>query len=361
MRRFREPGDEMGRNKELIRQWTMLRHLAAGKTNTINRLAEELAVTTRTIRRDLAALQEAGFPIYDDTVNGTKFWRLDQKAFGAMARGGLTLSELSALYFSRALLECFAGTHILTDLESALGKVESALSPQMKKFLDRLPRVIKAKPGQTKKADAQTYKMTSMLLEASLDNRVLQMRYHSRASGRDKDYVVHPHRLVQAQGGLYLIAFVPAYAEIRTFAVERIRRLSPQEKTFTPVSELESDPFGGSLGVHRGDTVRVQLRIHRAIASTVKERTWHPSQQFRDRPDGSVVMTLDVCDDYALRSWILGFGHLVRVLGPAPLVEWMLEEIDLAREQYAAGGPVHQSDSEGQPVLPFLFNRLASA
>jgi hypothetical protein len=39
----------------------------------------------------------------------------------------------------------------------------------------------------------------------------------------------------------------------------------------------------------------------------VKERTWHATQQFKDRADGSTVMTLDVTDDYALRNWILGF------------------------------------------------------
>jgi WYL domain len=66
--------------------------------------------------------------------------------------------------------------------------------------------------------------------------------------------------------------------------------------------------------VHRGPTIKVQLRFHRAIAAVIKERSWHPSQQFRDRTDGSVVMTLDVCDDYALRSWILGSGRLVRVI-----------------------------------------------
>jgi predicted DNA-binding transcriptional regulator YafY len=351
----------MRRNEEVIRQWKMLRQIASTRGNTIPKLAQEFTVNARTIRRDLAALQAAGFPLYDDTVNGTKFWRMDPKGFGGLARSGMTFSELSALYFSRALLECFAGTHVLADLESALEKVEAALTPQMKKFLDSLPRIIKAKPGQTKKADAQIYKTTSRLLEACLSRRIIHMRYHSQASGREKDYVAHPHRVIQAQGGLYLIAFVPAYAELRTFAVERIRRLSPQEKTFTPVAELESDPFGGSLGVHRGPTIKVQLRFHRAIAPTIKERSWHPSQQFKDRIDGSVVMTLDVCDDYALRSWMLGFGHLVRVLAPASLVDWMLEELDDTREQYVSGSAARLTDSEGQPALPFMFNRLASA
>lgn len=349
------------RNAEVIRQWTLLRHLAAGRTNTIPRLSGELRVTTRTIRRDLAALQMAGFPIYDETVNGTKFWRMDQRAFGAVARSGLSFPELCALYFSRALLECFAGTHLLADLESALDKVESALSPQMKKFLDRLPRAIRAKAGYSKRAGTQTYAITSQLLEAILSQRAIAMRYHSKSSRRDKDYLVHPHRLVHAQGGLYLVAFVPAYQELRTFAVERIRRLTLQDRTFEPIAELESDPFQNSLGVHRGPARRVKLRFDAAVASGIRERVWHRSQQLREHADGAVTMTLEVCDDYALRSWILGFGRHVRVLAPADLVDWALDELDRARQQYPGGDAARAVDADLQPVLPFLFGRIASA
>jgi predicted DNA-binding transcriptional regulator YafY len=220
----------MGRNSELIRQWTLLRQLAAVRTNTIPKLAQDLEVTTRTVRRDLAALQTAGFPIYDETVNGTKFWRMDPKAMGALARSGLTFAELSALYFSRALLECFAGTPLLQDLHGALDKFEAVLSPAMKKFLDRLPRVVSAKAPHAKRQDTDTYRTTAKLLDASMAQRVVSMRYHSQESRREKEYVVHPYRLVHAQGGLYLIAFVPAYAEVRTFAVERVRRATLQRR-----------------------------------------------------------------------------------------------------------------------------------
>lgn len=351
----------MGRNSELIRQWTLLQQLAATRTNTIPKLAADLNVTTRTVRRDLAALQTAGFPIYDETVNGTKFWRMDPKAGGAIARSGLTFSELCALYFSRALLECFAGTPTLKDLQSALDKFEAALSPAMKKFLDRLPHVISAKAPQAKRQDAQTYQTTAKLLEASVARRVVTMRYHSQESGREKEYFVHPHRLVHAQGGLYLIAFVPAYAEVRTFAIERVRRVTVQEQTFDALPELESDPFKNSLGVHRGPATKVQLRFHRSIAPSIKERTWHTSQYLKDRSDGSVVMTLQVSDDYALRSWILGFGRLVRVIAPGALVEWVEEELNQARQQYGSDGGIPVTDSDLQPGLPFLFNQIGTA
>jgi predicted DNA-binding transcriptional regulator YafY len=320
-----------------------------------------LAVTTRTIRRDLTALQIAGFPIYDDDVDGVKCWRLDPKAMGALGRSGLTFAELCALYFSRALLECFAGTYLQQDLQAALDKVEGALSPAMKKFLNRLPRVISAKGPAAKKQDRDTYRTISLLFEASVGHRVVSMRYDSAGSGRTKEYAIHPYRLVHAQGGLYLIAFVPAYGEVRTFAVERIRRATVDPATFEPVAELDSDPFRNSMGVFRGPTVRVQLKFHASIAATIRERTWHSSQVLKDRSDGGVTMLLDVSDDYALRAWILGFGRYVRVVSPPYLADSIQEECDAAATQYAAGHDAGVTGSDAQPGLPFLFNRLASA
>jgi predicted DNA-binding transcriptional regulator YafY len=186
------------------------------------------------------------------------------------------------------------------------------------------------------------------------------MQYHSHESRRQKLYTVHPSRLIHAQGGLYLIAFVPAYAEVRTFAVERISKATVEEATFEPIAELETDPFKNSLGVHRGGaTCKVRLRFHPQVAPLVKERNWHASQHFTDRTDGSTVMKLDVTDDYALRNWVLGFGRFVKVLAPSQLVKWAEDELDAARQQYASGGVA--VDSDVQPTLPFVLTSLASA
>jgi proteasome accessory factor B len=310
----------MGRNSELIRQWTLLQRIATARGQTIPKLAAELSVSTRTIRRDLEALQVAGFPVYDETVHGSKFWRVDARALGALARTGLTFAELAALYFSRVVIECFSGTALRNDITSAFDKLESALSPAMKKFVDRLPRAISAKQEHAKRQGAHTYEITARLLDAILGQRVISMQYHSLHSRREKLYTVHPSRLIHAQGGLYLMAFVPAYAEVRTFAVERIKKVSVQETTFEQIAELEADPFKHSLGVHRGGaTCKVRLRFRPQIAPLVKERAWHATQQFSDRADGSTIMTLDVTDDYALTIWILSFGRFVKVLAPAAL------------------------------------------
>src|SRR6476646_11261752 len=86
------------RNAEVIRQWTILREIerARGAGVTIDGLAALCDVTTRTIRRDLQALEEAGFPIYDDRSrdDGRTRWTVNGQAFRGVA-AGLTLAELS--------------------------------------------------------------------------------------------------------------------------------------------------------------------------------------------------------------------------------------------------------------------------
>jgi predicted DNA-binding transcriptional regulator YafY len=61
---------------------------------------------------------------------------------------------------------------------------------------------------------------------------------------------------------------------------------------------------------------------------------WHPSQEARDHADGSLTLTLNVCNDWALRSWILGFGPLARVVAPPQLAAQILDEINRARSHY---------------------------
>ncbi len=79
-----------------------------------------------------------------------------------------------------------------------------------------------------------------------------------------------------------------------------------------------------------------------------------------DRADGSVVLTMDVCDDHTLRSWILSFGRGARVLAPAALVEWISEELAEAGRQYGEGGHLPAFADDTPPPLPFAFARLGA-
>jgi predicted DNA-binding transcriptional regulator YafY len=335
------------RNAEVIRQWSILRELESSRRGTIDELAERTGVSTRTIRRDLEALQAAGFPLFDEVHDGKKYWTLEQRAFRRLDGTAFTLAELTAIYFSRSLVECLAATPFQRDVRSAFDKLAGALTPGMRQFLDRLPLVIQAKadPGSQSLVDEPSTPATAsrqsaprsarvgQLVDATLNHRRAVMRYHSFSSDREKEYVIEPYRLVFAQGAFYVIAHVPEYHALRTFAVERIQSLSITEERFDPV-ELPADAFENSLGVNQGTAEQIAILFEPRIARYIRERVWHSSQQIEDASDGALTLTLKVCNDFALRSWILGFGPLARVISPPELAAQIQDEAERTRLRY---------------------------
>src|SRR5262249_18030278 len=170
------------RNAEVIRQWTILREIEGARRSgvTIDELASLCDVTTRTIRRDLQALEEAGFPLFDDrsSADGKTRWRVNGQAFKGLA-AGLTVSELCVLYFSRTLVESLSGTPFRDDVESAFDKLSSVLTPHMREFLDQLPRVIATKPDPLRRRveDPRQQQIIARALEATLHLRQANITY----------------------------------------------------------------------------------------------------------------------------------------------------------------------------------------
>lgn len=329
----------MPRNAEVIRQWHLLRTLERARLGvTIDELARDARVTTRTIRRDVAALAEAGFPVFDEQVDGRTRWRLHTAALGGLAETGFTLTEAAALYFSRAVAEHSAVGLLSVDLNSAFEKFAAALTP-VRRFLDRLPQVLVARPGGPFTAAPLDSKVAPRLLDAILHGTRVEMRYRSRSSRRERSYRVEPARLVSSEHELYLLAFVPEYDARRTFAVSRILSVTPLAEHFTPRTDDWDTTFSHSLGMHEGTPQRVRVWCAPSVADYVAEREWHPSQRFAPLEDGSGIISLDVAVDWALKRWLLGFGVHVIALEPASLVADIRAELRELDARYAAGPP----------------------
>ncbi len=58
----------MARNRQLIRELKLLQLLTGRMGHSVSELARAVAVSTRTIRRDLEAIEEAGIPLVDEYV-----------------------------------------------------------------------------------------------------------------------------------------------------------------------------------------------------------------------------------------------------------------------------------------------------
>jgi predicted DNA-binding transcriptional regulator YafY len=342
-----------GRHHEIIRQWEIIRTLEfAAHGKSIAALAALTGVTERTVRRDLQVIEEAGFVLEQTTVAGEKRWRLDRNYFHGLLERGLSVSELCALYLSRAFVESFAGAPFREDLRNAFDKIEDALPRRLWRYVERLPSALatKTEPAKIRGDNVPAY--LTRLTGAVLDHTRVHMRYESFSSRAVKDYRVDPHRLLYGQGGIYLHAYVPIYGGMRTFAVERIRHLEVLQETFEPHGELDTEIFPHSMGVYSGRPERVELEFTPEVAPYILERQWHRTQAVERGADNTVRLRLHVSVDWTLRHWILSFGGAVRVIEPKRLAADILAEIDEARRQYAPQFDFDEPKSHPAPVSP---------
>jgi predicted DNA-binding transcriptional regulator YafY len=237
---------------------------------------------------------------------------------------------------SRALVAAIPGWPLEAELQSAFDKIEHSLNERMREFLGTLPQVLSAKGGPgAGSAAASLVDITRRLLDATRGRREITMRYFSASTNRTKSYDVQPYRLALANGGVYLVGWVPAYGEFRTFAIGRIEKLSVSEATFRRTRELPANLFGQSMGVFWGEPERIELEFDARLAAYVRGRIWHESQEARELPEGRLGLVLQVSNDWALRSWLLGFGAGVRVISPKSLVDALVDEFTRGARLYA--------------------------
>ncbi len=321
------------RGDQLARQWQLIQRLAKSRSGAaLDDLAEELGCVRRTVYRDLDALMFAGFPVVSERREGRVYYRfLDTFRLGDVP---FTADEILALAFSEDLLRTLEGTVFHDSICSALRKVRAGLGPELTKYLAQLADSFRVLPGPHK-SYAQYRDTIQTLNDAVLNRRTLQMRYRTARTGSVATRDLDPYRVWYRSGGLYVVGLDHKSGEVRTFAVDRIRRLEIGDDRFEVPESFDFDSYiGSSFGVIAEQAVRVRIRFEPSWVTYVEERTWHESQTFEKAPDGRLELRMDVGSTPDLRSWILSFGSGAEVLEPEELRAEVVRELKEARVRY---------------------------
>jgi predicted DNA-binding transcriptional regulator YafY len=138
---------------------------------------------------------------------------------------------------------------------------------------------------------------------------------------------VDPYRLWYAGGGLYLIAHCHLRRDVRLFAVERIRSITITDHPYQMPLGFDVEQYvQDALMIMRGRRIDVELLFSKKVATWVKDKLWHSSQELVPLRDGRLRMTLKVADTDELMGWILSFGSQARVVRPESLGAKVREE-----------------------------------
>ena len=311
----------MARGDQLARQWIIFQKLATSRYGkTVNDLAANLGCHSRTVYRDLDALQAAGFPIYNERINGTAFWSLMESARQPVPIP-FSLPELVALYFSRDLLRILKNTVFYDSLESLFKKIRSTLPVESLKYLKQIEKSIRAGTGPHKKYD-KFRDVIETLNQAVIQKKAVELVYHTMSRKKISQRIVEPYRIWFYNGTFYLIGYCRWKKEIRIFAVDRIKMLSPTDERFDVPEDFDVDEFmKASFGVFQGQPVKIRILFAPDAAGYVQEKIWHPSQKTVEQKDGAVLFEVNVAETREIKSWIMCWGAQARVLEPDSLRE----------------------------------------
>ena len=343
----------MARNEQLIRQHKLLQLLEVSRFGrTLDELRDDLVndlgltgLHSRTVRRDVEALQAAGFDIRTESLERGRVYKL-----GRLNRGvheiGVSATELIALSIGRDLLFPLVGTQYWKGIETFWNRVRETIPDGVFAHYERYRRTLHVF-GTPSKTYARQEGMLKTINRAILEHRVLEIEYEpvgKPAAARR----IEPYGLAVYQSSIYVVA---AAAEVddpqerlRHWKLDRFRHATALDEYFKPDPRVDlSKHLGQSIGIFSGDSpTAVRIRLQPRAVAWLREDPWHPEQQWEpaDAEGGAAVVVVPATHPRELLPKVLSLGGDAEVLGPADFRQAVRDAVSAMATTY--GSPAAQ-------------------
>jgi predicted DNA-binding transcriptional regulator YafY len=325
----------MARGDQLSRQWKIIQSLlAASKGKSASELAKTLGCHSRTVYRDLEALQLAGFPLYTEKSQGRTLWSILDNGRQQMPMP-LDLTELMALYFSRNMLNIMEGSAIHQSLVSLFEKVKATLPEAYTRYLEKMESSLQV-GIKAHKTHQHFQQALSAVQEAVQRQCRIDIEYFTMSRNASSSRRVAPYKVWFYDETFYMIGYCQLRKEIRLFAIDRIKSIALSDDRFEMPDGFDAERFmHKSFGVFQGEPVKVSIRFSPQAAGYIKEKIWHPSQILEPESDGAILFTAEVAGIEEIKRWVMKWGSAAQVLEPASLRDEIATEARKMVEYYA--------------------------
>jgi predicted DNA-binding transcriptional regulator YafY len=301
-------------------------------------IGEEKPPSTRTLRRYLSVLSDAGFPWYFDRASGT--YRFAE---------GYSLRRLNLSH--RELL----GLVTLKRLGSSLGGTfASAIEETTQKLLRSSDRRAEAAVESTSFAirfesvalDPEVERIFEQLQSAERDRRRVQFGYTDKNAVRTQRQV-DPYGFIVSSGRIYLVGYDHTRSDMRVFAVDNVSEVAITPQGFERPADFNLEAYGANSvsGVRHAETLaEVTVRFSPVVAKAATLAQVARERRVAPREDGGVEVTYRVADPLEIVRWSLRWGTEAEVVAPP---EARVAAAEIARsvaERYAV--PAAETSAE---------------
>lgn len=277
--------------------------------------------STRSLRRYLAVLGNAGFPIYfDRAANAYRF------AEGYSLRQlDLSSGELFGLVALRSLGASIGGTigasidDVAEKLVGSAGRTARAKVEARSPMAFNLSEIALDKRGE---------KAFNLLSSAERSSRSVRFAYRDK-EGRSSERTVDPYGFIISAGRIYCVAFDHTRNDKRTFAVDSVSDPEVVTRTFVRPSDFDVEAYAAASisGVlHNDETLDVRVRFAKRVAKAAAAARVVSDRTITRKRDGSVEIAYRVSDADELVRWVLGWGAQAEIVSPRS-VRYRIKEL----------------------------------
>lgn len=286
-------------------------------------LGATFGVSTRTIYRDMDALEEAGLPIV--AVPG-KGYRLYEGYF--LPPLTLTSDEAVLLLLGVDSVAEQLGVAYQAAARAVRARVEAILPDRLRGEVTTLQNSLRFVPVNAFDDPAEQQGL-QVLRQALTEQHAVSFQYDT--VGEVVVHTVNPYGLMHVGGAWHLVGYHRGRESVRHFSLRRMQALEVLAETFERPQGYTRPP--DEAAEQRDVVVRVQFDAE--VAHWVQEA---PSAYITemDEQDGALLVTLKVQRETEVLPWLLSWGAHAYVLEPASLQRRLADEASTIAARYQA-------------------------
>lgn len=292
--------------------------ILSGEYPNALRLAAELEVSTKSIRRDLEFMRDRmGLPLAYDEKRWGYCYTEPVSAFPSMQ---ISEGELFALLVAEKAVQQYRGSAFEKPLLSAFNKMAASLPDTISFNLAAWEQTISFRLTAEPILNLRIF---NTLAAATTRRRQLEIRYRKPGASQAEQRIVDPYHLANINGEWFLFAYDHLRKDVRTFAPARVRSAKPTGKTFQRPQKFSLESLlRDSFAVRSGETTHeVVIQFDKVAADYVREKRWHASQRLKQLKNGGVELRMNVSSLPEVERWVLAWSGRAIVMKPRELVD----------------------------------------
>ncbi|MDZ7268654.1 MAG: YafY family transcriptional regulator [candidate division KSB1 bacterium] len=291
-------------------------------------IAAHFAISTRTVYRDLAALQEAGVPLAAEAGEGYSLvagYHLPPVMF--------THAEASALFVGGEFVQHLTDESLKKHMASALLKIRAVLPEEKQDYLERLQQATAVFARPLHPLHGFRDDVLALMQEAVVKRQVLKIEYVATSNNEITCRSLEPLCLIYYSDHWHLIAYCRLRQDYRDFRADRIKNIHPTGEVFAPHRDFSPAVYF-ERKKQSANLQEVRVKFPPNVAPRVRYHHYHCVAEEPAR-DGGLIVTFLVPYLPSLADWLMTFGDDLEILHPPELRRLLLERAQKAVAHYS--------------------------